>query len=155
MRQVCDLHTTAAEAAAETLARLRLNYTNDLYLQLGATQLQLLKDLNVRSVGISIAGIARHAVTPLLQAYSSARIAAEMAQSFPRTDVAAMGVAALRDIDFGKVRGNSIATAFAAFQIEHGKGFESLRASFAGIAADALKQGLVSLNQRDEEAFPG
>src|SRR5882724_4117913 len=147
-------HRTAAEAAAlaarDAVAGLRLN--ENISSEIGLTQLQILKDLNI-PLRTSFAEIARQAIIPLTQSMRAENIAAEIAKSLPRADFAALARHAVRNLNISTLGGSSVAAAYAALAAEQAKGFESLRESFAGIAADVLRQALASVDEREEEAF--
>lgn len=150
------LNKMAHDSAIQALANIRPSHIDDIYKQIGSAQFELLKDFKFPAASIRLAELASQAIIPLSQTYlSQARVAAEAIQSFRayRTDTAALAIAALRDVDFTRIGGDSISAALAAFQTEQTKGFEALRESFAGIVAGALKQGFESLDERDEQAF--
>lgn len=65
----------------------------------------------------------------------------------------AIAAAAIQNVNYARIGGNSLATAIAALQSQQAQGLKVFQESFAGIMAGTLKQAFEALDERDERAF--
>lgn len=150
----------AAEAmaqAVQAVAGVRGDYIENMYEHINSLNRHIIDSFKVpnmhrelsesisRLVMLSYENNKFHAVSAM----------ATLAQSIVknRVDYAAIVSTTLTNMDVGRIAGNSMFSAIAALQAEQAKGIESLRESFAGIVAGALRQSFNNLDERDEQAF--